>query len=66
MAGAPIIEIREPGRPVRAVTPMVLAELSPAKFDALAIANPALARRLLFDLGRIRCAPSSRPHQRRG
>jgi CRP-like cAMP-binding protein len=38
---------------VRAVTPVVLAELSPAKFDALAIANPALARRLLFDLGRI-------------
>ena len=38
---------------VRAVTPAVLAELSPAEFDALAVASPALARRLLFDLGRI-------------
>lgn len=37
---------------VRAVTPAVLAELSPAEFDALAAANPDLARRLLFDLGR--------------
>jgi CRP/FNR family transcriptional regulator, cyclic AMP receptor protein len=38
---------------VRAVTSAVLAELSPAGFDALALANPVLARRLLFDLGRI-------------
>jgi CRP/FNR family transcriptional regulator, cyclic AMP receptor protein len=38
---------------VRAVDPAVLAELSPADFDSLAAANPALARRLLFDLGRI-------------
>jgi CRP/FNR family transcriptional regulator, cyclic AMP receptor protein len=38
---------------VRAVTPAVLAELSPAEFDSLAAANPVLARRLLFDLGRI-------------
>lgn len=38
---------------VRAVTPAVLAELSPAEFDALAMASPDLARRLLFDLGRI-------------
>lgn len=38
---------------VRAATPALLAELSPAEFDALAVANPALARRLLFDLGRI-------------
>jgi CRP/FNR family transcriptional regulator, cyclic AMP receptor protein len=38
---------------VRAVTPAALAELSPAEFDALAMANPDLARRLLFDLGRI-------------
>ena len=38
---------------VRAVTPAVLAELSPAEFDALAVASPDLARRLLFDLGRI-------------
>ncbi len=38
---------------VRAVTPAELAELSPTEFDALAVANPALARRLLFDLGRI-------------
>ena len=38
---------------VRAMTEAVLAELSPAEFDALAIANPVLARRLLFDLGRI-------------
>jgi CRP/FNR family transcriptional regulator, cyclic AMP receptor protein len=38
---------------VRAVTPAVLAELSPAEFDALAVASPVLARRLLFDLGRI-------------
>jgi CRP/FNR family transcriptional regulator, cyclic AMP receptor protein len=38
---------------VRAVTPAALAELSPAEFDALAMARPDLARRLLFDLGRI-------------
>ncbi len=38
---------------VRAVTPALLAELSRAEFDALAGANPALGRRLLFDLGRI-------------
>lgn len=38
---------------VRAVTPAVLAELSPTEFDALALASPELARRLLFDLGRI-------------
>jgi CRP/FNR family transcriptional regulator, cyclic AMP receptor protein len=38
---------------VRAVTPAVLAELSPSEFDALAVASPGLARRLLFDLGRI-------------
>jgi CRP/FNR family cyclic AMP-dependent transcriptional regulator len=38
---------------VRAVTPAVLAEMSPAEFDELAAANPVLARRLLFDLGRI-------------
>jgi CRP-like cAMP-binding protein len=35
------------------VTPALLAELSPADFDTLAAANPSLARRLLFDLGRI-------------
>lgn len=38
---------------VRAVAPALLAELSPAEFDSLAADNPALARRLLFDLGRI-------------
>lgn len=38
---------------VRAATQAVLAELSRAGFDALAAANPVLARRLLFDLGRI-------------
>jgi CRP/FNR family transcriptional regulator, cyclic AMP receptor protein len=38
---------------VRAAGPAVLAELSPAEFDSFAAANPALARRLLFDLGRI-------------
>lgn len=38
---------------VRAVTPAVLAELSRADFDALAMASPDLARRLLLDLGRI-------------
>ena len=38
---------------VRAMTPVLAAELSLAEFDSLAAANPALARRLLFDLGRI-------------
>jgi CRP/FNR family transcriptional regulator, cyclic AMP receptor protein len=38
---------------VRALTPALLAELSPSEFDALAEANPSLARQLLFDLGRI-------------
>jgi CRP/FNR family transcriptional regulator, cyclic AMP receptor protein len=38
---------------VRTATQAVLAELSRAGFDALAAANPVLARRLLFDLGRI-------------
>lgn len=38
---------------VRAVAPAELAEPSSADFDALAIASPALARQLLFDLGRI-------------
>jgi CRP/FNR family transcriptional regulator, cyclic AMP receptor protein len=38
---------------VRALTPALLAELSPSEFDALADANPSLARQLLFDLGRI-------------
>lgn len=38
---------------VRAVTAAELAELSPAEFEALAAADPALARRLLFELGRI-------------
>jgi CRP-like cAMP-binding protein len=38
---------------VRALTPALLAELIPAEFETLADANPSLARRLLFDLGRI-------------
>ena len=38
---------------VRAVAPAILAELSRPEFDALAMANPDLAQRLLFDLGRI-------------
>ena len=38
---------------VRALTPAVLAEMSRLEFDALAAANPGLARQLLFDLGRI-------------
>jgi CRP/FNR family transcriptional regulator, cyclic AMP receptor protein len=38
---------------VRAVTAAELAELSPADFEALAAADPDLARRLLFELGRI-------------
>lgn len=38
---------------VRAVTAAELAELSPADFEALAAADPVLARRLLFELGRF-------------
>jgi CRP-like cAMP-binding protein len=38
---------------VRATAPAVLAELTPADFEGLAAASPVLARRLLFDLGRI-------------
>jgi CRP/FNR family transcriptional regulator, cyclic AMP receptor protein len=38
---------------VRAVTPALLAELTPADFELLAVASPSLARRLLFDLGRV-------------
>ncbi len=38
---------------VRALTPALLAELTPADFNALSAANPSLAWRLLFDLGRI-------------
>jgi CRP/FNR family cyclic AMP-dependent transcriptional regulator len=38
---------------VRALTPSLLAELTPTEFEALAAANPSLARQLLFDLGRI-------------
>ena len=38
---------------VRALTPSLLAEISPVEFDALADASPSLARQLLFDLGRI-------------
>ena len=38
---------------VRALTSAVLAEMSRSEFDALATASPDLARRLLFDLGRI-------------
>jgi CRP/FNR family transcriptional regulator, cyclic AMP receptor protein len=38
---------------VRAATPAVLAEMSPDSFSALAADSPALARQLLFDLGRI-------------
>lgn len=37
---------------VRAVTAAELAELSPAEFESLAAADPGLARRLLFELGR--------------
>jgi len=37
---------------VRALTPVLLAELTPADFELLADASPSLARRLLFDLGR--------------
>jgi CRP/FNR family transcriptional regulator, cyclic AMP receptor protein len=38
---------------VRALTPAVLAELTPEGFDNLAAGHPDLARRLLLDLGRI-------------
>jgi CRP/FNR family transcriptional regulator, cyclic AMP receptor protein len=38
---------------VRAVTAAEVAELSPEEFEALAAADPALARRLLFELGRV-------------
>jgi CRP/FNR family transcriptional regulator, cyclic AMP receptor protein len=51
---------------VRAVTPAMLAELSPTEFDALAASSPDLARRLLFDLGRIlahRLRAASRPRR---
>lgn len=38
---------------VRALTPVVLAELTPEGFDGLVTNHPALGRRLLLDLGRI-------------
>jgi CRP/FNR family transcriptional regulator, cyclic AMP receptor protein len=38
---------------VRALTPVVLAELTPDGFDGLVAGHPDLARRLLLDLGRI-------------
>ena len=38
---------------VRALTPVALAELTPDGFDGLVSNHPALARRLLLDLGRI-------------
>ncbi len=38
---------------VRALTPVVLAELTPEGFDGLVSKHPDLARRLLLDLGRI-------------
>jgi CRP/FNR family transcriptional regulator, cyclic AMP receptor protein len=38
---------------VRALTPVVLAELTPEGFDSLASKHPDLSRRLLLDLGRI-------------
>ncbi|MGH3259591.1 MAG: Crp/Fnr family transcriptional regulator [Streptosporangiaceae bacterium] len=38
---------------VRALTTVVLAELTPDGFDGLAAGHPDLARRLLLDLGRI-------------
>ncbi len=38
---------------VRALTPVVLAELTPEGFDGLVSQHPDLARRLLLDLGRI-------------
>jgi CRP-like cAMP-binding protein len=49
---------------VRTTTPALLAELSPTEFDALAAANPELAKRLLLDLGRI-LAQRLRDTQRR-
>lgn len=42
-----------PSALVRTLTPALLAELTPADFELLAAASPSLARRLLFDLGRI-------------
>jgi CRP-like cAMP-binding protein len=38
---------------VRALTPAVLAELTPDGFEGLVASRPDLARRLLLDLGRI-------------
>jgi CRP/FNR family transcriptional regulator, cyclic AMP receptor protein len=38
---------------VRALTPVVLAELTPEGFDSLVARHPDLTRRLLMDLGRI-------------
>jgi CRP/FNR family transcriptional regulator, cyclic AMP receptor protein len=38
---------------VRALTSVVLAELTPGHFEELAVRHPDLARRLLLDLGRI-------------
>jgi CRP/FNR family transcriptional regulator, cyclic AMP receptor protein len=38
---------------VRALTPVVVAELTPDGFDGLVAGHPDLARRLLLDLGRI-------------
>jgi CRP/FNR family transcriptional regulator, cyclic AMP receptor protein len=38
---------------VRAITPVVVDELTPADFDALADEDPGLARQILFDLGRV-------------
>ena len=38
---------------VRATTPVVVDELTPTDFDALADEDPGLARQILFDLGRI-------------
>jgi CRP/FNR family cyclic AMP-dependent transcriptional regulator len=38
---------------VRALTPVVLAELTQDGFDGLVAGHPELARRLLLDLGRI-------------
>jgi CRP-like cAMP-binding protein len=49
---------------VRTTTPALLAELSLTEFDALAAANPDLAKRLLLDLGRI-LAQRLRDTQRR-
>jgi CRP-like cAMP-binding protein len=38
---------------VRAITPVVVDELTPADFDALADEDPGLGRQILFDLGRV-------------